>query len=73
MIYIFLNVGIALALMEGNMFSVLGTILGFYSNVAVAWIGAIVADLVINKAMSSLICGILDRVTNQGDGGVHEF
>ncbi|MBU2793136.1 hypothetical protein HAQ01_06995 [Acidithiobacillus thiooxidans] len=48
-VYIFFNVGIALALMEGNMFSVLGTILGFYSNVAVAWIGAVVADLVINK------------------------
>lgn len=53
-IYIFLNVGIALALMEGNMFSVLGTILGFYSNVAVAWIGAIVADLVINKPLLKL-------------------
>ncbi|WP_308389452.1 hypothetical protein [Acidithiobacillus sp. AMEEHan] len=50
-IYIFLNVGIALALMEGNMFSILGSILGFYSNVAVAWIGAVVADLVINKPL----------------------
>ena len=53
-IYIFLNVGIVLALMEGNMFSVLGTILEFYSNVAVAWIGAIVADLVINKPLLKL-------------------
>jgi purine-cytosine permease-like protein len=50
-VYIFLNVGIALALMEGNMFSILGSILGFYSNLAVAWIGAVVADLVINKPL----------------------
>lgn len=53
-IYIFFNVGIALALMEANMFSILGTILGFYSNVAVAWIGAVVADLVINKPILKL-------------------
>lgn len=53
-VYIFLNVGIALALMEGNMFSILGGILGFYSNVAVAWIGAVVADLVINKPLLKL-------------------
>jgi len=53
-VYIFLNIGIALALMEGNMFSILGSILGFYSNVAVAWIGAVVADLVINKPLLKL-------------------
>lgn len=52
--YIFLNVGISLALMEGNMFSILGSILGFYSNIAVAWIGAVVADLVINKPLLKL-------------------
>ena len=50
-IWLLLNVGIALALMEGNVFSVLNYILGFYSNVAVAWIGAVVADLVINKPL----------------------
>ncbi len=53
-VYIFLNVGISLALMEANMFSVLGHILGFYSNIAVAWIGAVVADLVINKPLLKL-------------------
>ncbi|MBO9533911.1 MAG: hypothetical protein J7513_13150 [Solirubrobacteraceae bacterium] len=47
--FVLLNVGIALALMEANMFKFLNTILGFYSNVAIAWIGAVVADLVINK------------------------
>lgn len=50
-IWLFLNVGIALGLMEGNVFGFLNSILGFYSNVAVAWIGAVVSDLVINKAI----------------------
>ncbi len=53
-VYVFFNVGIALALMEANMFAVLGHILGFYSNVAVAWIGAVTADLVINKPILKL-------------------
>lgn len=53
-VYIFFNVGISLTLMELNMFSVLGHILGFYSNVAVAWIGAVTADLVINKPILKL-------------------
>jgi purine-cytosine permease-like protein len=52
--YIFFNVGISLTLMELNMFSFLGHILGFYSNVAVAWIGAVTADLVINKPLLKL-------------------
>ncbi|MDE2240470.1 MAG: hybrid sensor histidine kinase/response regulator, partial [Rhodospirillales bacterium] len=53
-VYIFFNVGISLTMMELNMFSVLGHILGFYSNVAVAWIGAVTADLVINKPLLKL-------------------
>jgi len=48
-VWIFLNVGIALALMEGGVFGFLNSVLGFYSNVAIAWIGAVTADLVINK------------------------
>jgi purine-cytosine permease-like protein len=50
-VWIFFNVGIALTLMEANVFSFLNNILGFYSNVAIAWIGAICADLVINKPL----------------------
>lgn len=50
-VWLFLNVGIALGLMEGGVFGFLNTVLGFYSNVAVAWIGALVSDLVINKAI----------------------
>jgi purine-cytosine permease-like protein len=49
--FVFFNVGISLVLMEANMFSFLNNILGFYSNVAIAWIGAVVADLVINKPL----------------------
>lgn len=50
-VWIFLNVGISLTLMELNVFSFLNTVLGFYSNVAIAWIGALVADLVVNKPL----------------------
>src|SRR4051812_23215957 len=47
--YVFLNVAIAIVLMELNMFGFLNTILGFYSNVGIAWIAAVCADLLINK------------------------
>jgi purine-cytosine permease-like protein len=50
-IWVLFNVGIALTLMEVGVFSFLNTVLGFYSNVAIAWIGAVVADLVINKPL----------------------
>ncbi|PWI55040.1 purine-cytosine permease family protein [Sulfoacidibacillus thermotolerans] len=50
-VWLFLNVGIALGLMEFGVFGFLNMILGFYSNVAVAWVGAVVADLVINKGL----------------------
>lgn len=53
-IWIFLNVGISLALMELGVFDTLLWVLGFYSNVAIAWIGAVVADLVINKPILKL-------------------
>jgi purine-cytosine permease-like protein len=50
-VWIFLNVGIALGLMEAGVFGFLNAVLGFYSNVAIAWVGAITADLVINKPL----------------------
>ena len=50
-VWVFFNVGIALTLMEVGVFGFLNTVLGFYSNVAIAWIGALVADLVINKPL----------------------
>ncbi len=42
---------IALVLQEMGVFSVLLWVLGFYSNVAIAWVGALVADLIINKPL----------------------
>lgn len=53
-VWLFLNVGISLLLMEFGVFGFLNTVLGFYSNVAIAWIGAVVADLVINKPLLKL-------------------
>jgi purine-cytosine permease-like protein len=50
-VWVLFNVGIALTLMEVGVFSFLNTVLGFYSNVAIAWIGAVVADLIINKPL----------------------
>lgn len=50
-VWIFFSVGISLTLMEIGVFNFLNTVLGFYSNVAIAWIGAVVADLVVNKPL----------------------
>jgi len=50
-VWMFFNIAIALMLMEFGVFDVLSTILGLYSNVAIAWIGVIFADLVINKPL----------------------
>ncbi|SFP03120.1 histidine kinase dimerization/phospho-acceptor domain-containing protein [Hydrogenimonas thermophila] len=50
-VWMLFNIGIALLLMELGVFDVLEKVLGLYSNVAIAWIGAIFADLVINKPL----------------------
>ena len=50
-VWMLFNIGIALLLMELGLFDVLEKVLGLYSNVAIAWIGAIFADLVINKPL----------------------
>ena len=50
-VWMFFNISIALLLMEFGVFDALASILGLYSNVAIAWIGAIAADLVINKPL----------------------
>lgn len=52
--FVVLNVGIALALMEFNMFQVLGFVLSFYSNFAIAWIFTVAADIVFNKYLLKL-------------------
>lgn len=50
-VWLVFNVAIALLLMELGIYEALENILGLYSNVAVAWVGALVADLVINKPL----------------------
>lgn len=50
-VWLVFNVAIALTLMELGIYRVLEEILSVYSIVALAWIGSIVADLVINKPL----------------------
>lgn len=50
-VWVVFNILIALMLMELNLFQALSRVLGLYSNVAVAWMMTVVADLVINKPL----------------------
>ncbi|MEI7466359.1 MAG: ATP-binding protein, partial [Burkholderiales bacterium] len=50
-VWMVFNTLIALMLMELNVFQALGQVLGLYSNIAISWIMAVVADLVINKPL----------------------
>jgi signal transduction histidine kinase/CheY-like chemotaxis protein/purine-cytosine permease-like protein len=50
-VWVVFNSLIAFMLMEMNVFQALGDVLGLYSNIAIAWIMAVVADLVINKPL----------------------
>jgi len=50
-VWLVFNVVIAVLLMTLGVFEALERVLGLYSNVAIAWVGALVADLVINKPL----------------------
>jgi len=50
-VWLVFNVGIAVMLMELGVFGALESTLALYSHVALAWIGALVADLVVNKPL----------------------
>lgn len=50
-VWLVFNVAIALLLMTLGVFPALEKVLGLYSNVAIAWVGTLVADLVINKPL----------------------
>ena len=50
-VWLVFNIAIAVLLMLLGVFTGLEKVLGFYSNVAIAWVGALVADLVINKPL----------------------
>ncbi|CAN5784604.1 ATP-binding protein [soil metagenome] len=50
-VWVVFNTLIALMLMELDVFQALAGVLGLYSNIAIAWMMAVVADLVINKPL----------------------
>jgi signal transduction histidine kinase/CheY-like chemotaxis protein/purine-cytosine permease-like protein len=50
-VWMVFNTAIALVLMEMNVFQALSHVLGLYANIAIAWIMAVVADLVVNKPL----------------------
>src|SRR5690606_39642203 len=50
-VWVVFNTAIALLLMELNVFQALGQVLGLYSNIAISWMAAVVADLVITKPL----------------------
>ncbi|BBU62746.1 hybrid sensor histidine kinase/response regulator [Methylosinus sp. C49] len=50
-VWLVFNVTLALLLMEFGVSHVIDSILAFYSNFAVAWIGALTADLVVDKPL----------------------
>jgi len=50
-VWVVFNIGIALLLLEIGVFNAVQKVLGLYSNVAIAWISTVVADLVINKPL----------------------
>ncbi|WP_050386957.1 hybrid sensor histidine kinase/response regulator [Bradyrhizobium pachyrhizi] len=51
-VWLVFNVVVALLLMEIGVYKALEQTLALYSNVAIAWVGALVADLVVNKPLS---------------------
>jgi signal transduction histidine kinase/purine-cytosine permease-like protein/FixJ family two-component response regulator len=50
-VWMVFNTLIALLLMELEVFKAIGGVLGLYSNIAISWLMAVVADLVINKPL----------------------
>ncbi len=50
-VWVVFNTLIALMLMELEVFRAIGGVLGLYSNIAISWIMAVVADLVVNKPL----------------------
>ncbi|MFG2457088.1 purine-cytosine permease family protein [Streptomyces sp. NPDC048523] len=54
MVFVLVNLGFALVLMEADMFSFLNDILGFYSNCAIAWVVTVATDIGVNKYLLKL-------------------
>jgi purine-cytosine permease-like protein len=53
-VFLGVNLAIALVLMEANMFDFLNTILGFYANCGIAWVVVVASDIVFNKYLLKL-------------------
>jgi purine-cytosine permease-like protein len=53
-VFLAVNLVIALILMEANMFDFLNTILGFYANCGMAWVVVVASDIVFNKFLLKL-------------------
>ncbi|MBL0354616.1 MAG: response regulator [Dechloromonas sp.] len=66
-VWVVFNTLIALLLMELNVFQALGQVLGLYSNIAISWMAAVVADLVINKPLGLSPPGIEFKRSNLYD------
>ncbi|MBU3066179.1 hypothetical protein KO481_32260 [Nocardia sp. NEAU-G5] len=49
LVFLGVNLAIALILMEANMFDFLNNILGFYANCGIAWIVTVATDIAVNK------------------------
>ncbi|MEU6291521.1 allantoin permease [Streptomyces sp. NPDC046988] len=54
LVFVLVNLGFALALMEADMFSFLNSLLGFYSNCAIAWVVTVATDIGVNKYLLKL-------------------
>jgi purine-cytosine permease-like protein len=54
LVFLAVNLAIALVLMEANMFDFLNTILGFYANCGMAWVVTVASDIVFNKYLLEL-------------------
>lgn len=54
LVFLGVNLLIALVLMEANMFDFLNTILGFYANCGMAWVVVVASDIVFNKYLLHL-------------------
>ncbi len=57
-VWVIFNVLLAVLVMMLGVFEALESVLGFYANLAIAWVGALVADLVINKPLGLSPAGI---------------
>ena len=74
LVFLGVNLAVALLLMEANMFDFLNTILGFYANCGMAWIVVVASDIVFNKYLLKLSPkqpefrrGMLYAVNEQGE------